>query len=265
MQLRRLGVKTRPAGHEYVGTTSFSNDFPGCLFTLDVIRELESTAYTDQTVILLDSDTVVRRSFDLPENEIVAYKLDSPLSHEMQGHSRASLTIAAAQWAGRPIDTSIDYIGGEFLSIPKSQRCALNTEIKDFWQWMEAAGGRSLGRQLTEEHVLAVVLSQPGISVTSDPSYIRRIWTADVYSDVKGDEDVASIWHLPSEKRRGFRRLHKAWNELGGFDHLTDADFDRLVRINVPALGRVERDRAGRVREGRRRLRLAVRTLITGR
>lgn len=268
-QLKSLGVVTEACGERYVGDRAFSNGFPGCLYTLDVLETLarKPPAGID-TLVLIDSDCVVRQRLGgLDEigkgaGCIYAYEPGYPTNMLANGQSRASLTLALSYLSNHLIPNPIPLYGGEFLMAPIKLLPRLAENIERFWVWMKTQGKDLFGDQLTEEHVLSVALADRDLDVRSTTWHVKRIWTADAFSTVNGNESAIAIWHLPAEKKKGFPALYKHCQRYGSFSELSDAGFDSLVDEAVPLQLRI-RNYPGK--QLALRLRNVARLLVTGR
>jgi len=253
----------------YVDDTAFKNGFPGCLFTLDVIEHLAYQKNDFSHLILLDSDCIVRGRLDglldkLASNEatIYAYEPGYPTNMVANGQSRASLTLALSYFSGQMIVPPVPLYGGEFYALSAKSLEKLAMRIAAFWEWMKTHGIQIFGDNLTEEHVMSVVLAQSGNDVHGSSALVKRIWTAAVFSTVNGIESGIPIWHLPSEKKKGLVRLYQHWVDCQGFAGLSNDDFRRLVDNHIPLHvgGRKYPGRAALLR-----LRNAGKVLVTGR
>ncbi|HUK99258.1 MAG TPA: hypothetical protein VLX29_00200 [Nitrospirota bacterium] len=271
MHLKSLRVDTVICASRYVDDLAFKNDFPGCFFSLDVIEQLaRSQSFGFSHLVLMDSDCIIRHRLDtmvdeLTSNEesIYAYEMGYPVNMVINGQSRASLTLALSYFSGQLVACPIiSHYGGEFYSIPSSALPKLAKRIDDFWDWMKSEGIKSFGCNLTEEHVMSVVLAELGNTVNNARGLIKRIWTTVIYSSVDGSESGIPVWHLPSEKRRGFVKLYRYWVANNGFAALSDRDFRDLVDKTVSLR------KGGQKYPGRSlllRARNAVKVLVTGR
>jgi hypothetical protein len=269
-QLKSLEVNTVLCASRYVDDTAFKNGFPGCLYTLDVIAYLALQQHGDfSSLILLDSDCIFRYRLDgmldkleSEEEESYAYEPGYPVNMVANGQSRASLTLALSYFSGQMTAPPIPLYGGEFYGLTAKTLPKLAMRIEDFWAWMKAEGIVDFGDNLTEEHVMSVVLAQCGVTVHGASGLIKRIWTASVYSTVDGSESEIAIWHLPSEKKKGFVKLYQYWLDHNGFTNLSDDDFRDLVDTSIPL------HVGGRKYPGRTvllRLRDAAKVILTGR
>lgn len=269
-QLKSLGVNTVICASRYVDDPAFKNGFPGCLYTLDVIKHLALHQSGDfSTLILLDSDCIVRHRLEgmleklgSEEDASYAYEPGYPVNMVANGQSRASLTLALSYFSGNMPAPPIPLYGGEFYGLPATALPKLAKRIEIFWAWMKTEGIKFFGDNLTEEHVMSAVLAQSCGTVYSARGLVKRIWTASAFSTVDGSESEIPIWHLPSEKKKGFVRLYQYWLDRNGFAGLSDDGFRNLVDNIIPL------HVGGRQHMGKTfllRLRGAAKVLVTGR
>lgn len=270
-QLESLRVDTLMCASRYVDDGAFKNDFPGCLFSLDVIEHLSnSRAAGFSHLILMDSDCIVRNRLDVMVDEMTrneealyAYEMGYPVNTVTNGQSRASLTLALSYFSGQMAACpAVSHYGGEFYGIPVTVLPQLAKRLQTFWEWMKSEGTKYFGNSLTEEHVMSVVFAEQKDIILNARGLIKRIWTSSNYSNVEGDESEIPVWHLPSEKKKGFVKLYRYWVDNNGFAGLSDEDFRNLV------------DKTVSLRMGTRkypgkplylRLRNAAKVLVTGR
>lgn len=268
-QLESLEVGTVMCASRYVDEPVFKNGFPGCLYTLDVIEYLAQQHNDFSSLILLDSDCIVRNRLDGLLDKLgndgegsYAYEPGYPVNMVANGQSRASLTLALSYMSGHMIAPPIPLYGGELYAFTAQALPGLAQRIAAFWAWMKADGVKIFGDHLTEEHVMSVVLAQSADTVHSASRLVKRIWTASVFSTVDGSESAIPVWHLPSEKKKGFVKLYKYWRDHNGYAGLSDDDFSRLVDDAIPLYV------GGRKYPGSialLRLRNAAKILVTGR
>lgn len=241
-QLESLRVDTVMCASRYVDDGAFKNDFPGCLFSLDVIEHLACSRPDGFShLILMDSDCIVRNRLDamvdeMTRNEVTiyAYEMGYPVNTVTNGQSRASLTLALSYFSGQMAACpAISHYGGEFYGISATVLPLLAQRIRAFWEWMKLVGANYFGNSLTEEHVMSVVFAEQRDTMLNARGLVKRIWTSSNYSNVEGDESETPVWHLPSEKKKGFVKLYRYWVDNNGFAGLSDEDFRDLVDKTV--------------------------------
>ena len=268
-QLNSLDVKMVSCLSRFVEDSIFRNGFPGCLFTLDVIDHIANAqlAYFD-CLILLDNDCIVRHRLDamiedLVGNQVVyAYEPGYPVNMSANGQSRESLTLALSYMQNRLIPNPIEIYGGEFYAFPAKLLPDISLRIQTFWDWMKVEGKTIFGDNLTEEHVMSVVLAMDNIKVRPAEAWVKRIWTTEHFSTVDGSEKLIPVWHLPSEKKKGFAKLYRYWLKCGGFSRLDDQVFSELIEkmVHLRKLGT-----SNYMRAPLSRLKNTAKYLLTGR
>jgi|GEM_PF-6325491 len=239
-QLKSLEVITEKCPDHYVLDSAFNNGFPGCLYTLDVIDYLGKQANKNyKNLILIDNDCIVRSRLDaMIEDQSInqtlyAYAPGYPVNMVANGQSRASLTLALTYFQGKMLSAPIELYGGEFYAIPSDALSTMANDIQSFWTWMKTDGINIFGNQLTEEHVMSAALSMQSERLREVTTEIKRIWTTEHFSTVEGNESEISIWHLPSEKKKGLAKMYHYWLKHNGFNNLDDKDFNQIVNSLV--------------------------------
>lgn len=200
---------------KYANLKCIENSFPGCMFLLDAIVFYSEGHLnkSDAVVIFVDPDCIFLRS---PVDAIrgaaggmfVGLGIEYPPQRIVNGHSAMSLSMIAHQVFGGEISfPGVKYFGGEFFAFNNKMASEVARKIGECWRWLEFVGGRHLGFQLTEEHILSVVASSVGARYIDARSEVKRVWTSPAYSNWSAGDCSLAIWHLPAEKNYGFRRL----------------------------------------------------------
>ena len=241
--LASLGVEVKSCDTNYQTNTSVIQSHPGCLYLMDVLNFISQNGVPQSAggVVFIDPDTVVRQSLAPLEEElqnfpVVAYDIGMEPATEWNGQTRASLTSALEAMANPSAHQYVTAYGGEFVAMRTDMLTKMAAYVDEFWQWYIGDGMRLIGPRLTDEHLITVGIASMSETATDASPWIKRIWTADVYSNVDGSEPGIPIWHLPSEKRRGFQRLFDSWVASQGFNELSDLAFISLVdkEIRLP-------------------------------
>lgn len=201
----RLGVKIEIVKDcKYVENTEVVNNFPGCLFTLDVIKYLTDKFY--DSVCLFDSDCIfqsdINRVFEIIENGMIcAHDAEYPVDHTTNGQSIRSLAERFNYF-----EDGFVYYGGEFYGFNKRNCNYLNAWMGLYWASILSNEGT---RTYTEEHILSLTLNTTKVHI--EPYLIKRHWTDRSYDNTDGTEHLYSVIHLPAEKNKLFLKL---FNEL---------------------------------------------------
>ena len=179
-------------------------------YVFDVIRHFVQARPADR-LILLDSDCVWLRGADAIERAIdqhgaLTYLLgedEYPAASEINGLSRQSMA-RFLEANGGPSRTEIPYFGGEIYAANLATSAQVIEIAERLWPQVQA---HAPDAPREEAHLLSVIYAQLGIpGGTADP-FIRRMWTTFNHHNLQASDRDLTIWHLPAEKRTGFRDL----------------------------------------------------------
>ncbi|MFC1705407.1 hypothetical protein ACFL59_01125 [Planctomycetota bacterium] len=219
VHLDRVGVSVVvvPA-HEivYCSDSEITNQFPGCLFTLDVIRFFSRSQLHEEyaSLLLFDSDCFFIDGLDdligslVDNGQVAGIPLDGyGVNHCVNGQTRASLSLLLAGMSQESDVRLLRYYGGEFYGFASSLADVLSEEIGRCFAYVKSKVG-VFGNTYTEEHIMSLVMNLRGdmLYAGSDRA-IKRVWTADNYSNVDGTESSYSVLHLPAGKDKFFKNV----------------------------------------------------------
>lgn len=195
--------------------THWGNQF----YVLDVIQDFAT--HGDGELILVDSDCIWRGPADgivgaLRRHECLLYTLaptdqkEYEVGRLINGMSHARMSeIAQAEFGLEP-HRRVQYHGGEFFAATRGYCQAVQPKVAALWRRAQAEA--MLPDAIKEEAQFLSILAE-GMDITPNTAnaFIRRIWTNFEDSNVMPFDDRLTLWHLPAEKRFGFRRL---WRRL---------------------------------------------------
>lgn len=185
---------------------SWGNQF----YIFDVIDYLAATRIYDRAIIL-DSDCVWRKSASALEADIdakgaVTYLLDGVEHAEgslINGLSREGMArFLAAQ--GGPVRACTPYYGGEFYAARQDISEHISAQAKALWP-LVLQQGPDAPRE--EAHFLSILYALIGVENALGNNYIRRMWTTFHHNNLRSADTELAVWHLPAEKKTGFRDL----------------------------------------------------------
>jgi hypothetical protein len=201
------------------GVRSWGNQF----YILDIIKYLAANKCTDN-IIVLDCDCVWTKPAEQMSEAIsrygcLTYTLDDEhyrWDQPINGVTRQELATALQKWTtycGIDDDSErqnlpfIHYHGGEVFAATKLACCHLASLIESLWQWTLET--KAVNGIKEEAHFLSILYARSSYPSYTANSFLKRIWTTFHFNSVaKSDFDLA-IWHLPAEKKTGFRRLFR--------------------------------------------------------
>lgn len=213
--LRGLGVQIRELEFEqYQPPANFSGKFRNGFYKLEVMRELASPQAADCS-LLLDSDCVWTRSS--PELEaavgsgsLLLYDISPGPDDKIFGLSRRDMGDLYRQLFPQFPAEAPQYYGGELVGGTRARFGELIATIDQQWHHIVSTYTQQPPRFCNQESLfdgdeyvtIMAYNSLPRPKLDAQP-FIRRMWTAYRYSDVRDSDLALPIWHMPSEKLQG--------------------------------------------------------------
>jgi hypothetical protein len=179
-------------------------------YILDIIRHCAKSGDATRYLVL-DSDCIWIRPVDEFESIIdrdgaITYLLDAtehPEAEAINGLSRAGMARCLASLGGRQA-ASIPYYGGEIFAANLQTIRKLDQYIDVLWQHVL---DRAADAPKEEAHFLSILYALLDVPAAQGNRLIRRIWTTFRHNNASRSDLELWVWHLPSEKRTGFRNL----------------------------------------------------------
>ncbi|MEM9423844.1 MAG: hypothetical protein AAF975_03525 [Spirochaetota bacterium] len=214
---------------------------------LDAIDYLKGHAAADDRVFILDSDIIFNRPISdeliarLDSHKALLYSLHLGDWSENGLNSKELLEISQEIYSGFPEEEFV-YSGGEII-------CCLGSELRPIAELARRSYALCLERHQQglkkfneEAHLLSSVYHMRGYRPYTANPYFRRLWTdRSIYSNLEGDEDQLIFWHLPAEKKYGFRKVFRSYRLRSGSYQLTKTDFIHAYRIEETLASKVFR------------------------
>jgi hypothetical protein len=205
--LSALSVKVIITPFSFNPPADFGDNFRGCFYLFDALKVLEEDSLiVDPDVICLGN---LKPMIDGLSNKIAVF---NPNFHPEKAINGISPNAAADIFKGYKQDYRIlspKHVGGEAIFFPKDAISRFTAEVSQFWEWNVSQAEKKLRFLTTEEHIITCIIGDTDCDTLS--GYISRIWTTRAYKDIEGEEkdpDRLILWHLPSEKNKGFRRVY---------------------------------------------------------
>lgn len=238
--LRELGVDIRQMPFErFQPPAGFSEKFRNGFYKLEVMQALAQPDAGAHS-LLLDSDCVWTRpepglEAALRAGQLLLFDISGEPDTEVIGLSRRHIgTLYRQIFPGYPTETP-HYFGGELVGGSRSCFADIMATLTPMWQHIVAAYPDEPPRFANGESIfdgdeyLTILayncLPRPWMDARA---FIRRIWTAYRYSDVRPSDLHLPIWHLPSEKLQGLPVLSR----------LVLNPRSRFWQVPLPELGR---------------------------
>lgn len=203
------------------------NEWRNQFYVFDVLEALQEM---EGNFLILDSDILLRKSlaplFDAVEQEgIVTYDCkDFDDDHHINGPSNRQMRELYAEYYGEPAE-SLRYKGGEFIGINHRMIAPVLEEYRRLWKLNYRHYEEKKTKLNEEAHFLTLIYHRLGITNTIANQYTRRMWSSLRYDNIQPQDAELAIWHLPGEKKYGFRVMFN-WFRKNKF---TEQKYQRKV------------------------------------
>lgn len=214
--LERLGAETVRLGNTHLPPEGYYEGWRNQFYVFDAIEHLAGRAAPEDHVFLLDTDCLWVRpagalSADLRRYGALTYDIGLPPGWPQNGLTRADLQRLYAEHSGAPAPALPAYLGGEIFAATGAATRRIAAEIPGLWEALLERHRRGLPHFNEEAHALGYLYHRLGYPEGTANPYIKRMWTALLHRQNVGEADFdLAIWHLPTEKRYGLRRLFGA-------------------------------------------------------
>ena len=196
-------------------------------YVFDILRHLAGRLADGDVAVLLDSDVVWARPADrlvAATRRAGALTYDVGLEPDLPEHGLTLLEMGAlyAEVLGAlgidrpPPEAAPPYTGGEIVAATGATLRRLDALAGPLWAEMLRRHAAGLPRFYEESHALSFLYYALDILDGTANPFIRRIWTTlpesrpgagDGGSDARPTDLALTLWHVPAEKRTGFRHL----------------------------------------------------------
>ena len=177
-------------------------------FLYDILRYLQDV---DVNFLILDSDCFITKDLsrvfkEIEEKKIVSFKgKGHGLDYPVNGISTAQMRMLYQEFFGEA--SELEYKGGEWIAVNSSMVPRIINEYKKLWK-LNYQKYLSQEVKLNEEaHFLSMIYVRLGHQESAGDQYIKRMWTAVRYDNVVASDVEFPIWHLPAEKKYGFKKM----------------------------------------------------------
>jgi hypothetical protein len=224
-------VEIRLIHFDFEPPTEFGEKFKGCFYIFDVLRcANENALYVDPDVFCISE---IGSLPDEMSQRIGVFEIEFPADYEINGLTKNEASNLWDSFKGttNELVRAHKHLGGEALYVPKANLVEINSEITDFWLWNKTRAACGEKFLTTEEHIFTNLLKTKEVALLN--RHLSRIWTARSFTEHKGNNLPImrlSLWHLPSEKTRGFRKFYDLLDS--GIDNLLKMDNKKFVKMS---------------------------------
>ena len=188
-------------------------------YVFDILRHLAGRLGDGDVAVLLDSDVVWAHPADrlvAATRRAGALTYDVGLEPDLPEHGLTLREMGAlyaevlpALGLDRPVpEAPPPYTGGEIVAATGATLRRLDALAGPLWDEMLRRHAAGRPRFYEESHALSFLYYALDILDGTANPFIRRIWTGlPEGSDARPTDLGLTLWHVPSEKRTGFRHL----------------------------------------------------------
>lgn len=209
--LEDLGVEAVVVPFTYAPPAGYFGSWGNQFYVFDLIRWLSENVERDEVAFLLDSDCLWVRpvgAFEraVREHGLLTYEVPIPPEEVQNGLSRRQAGAIYAD-LGAPAEDP-PYIGGEVFAATGADAQRVVAELNPLWDALLERHREGKDKFNEEAQALSFIYHKLRYPTDTAAPFIRRIWTTlfDTATALPADLDL-TVWHLPSEKRYGIRRL----------------------------------------------------------
>jgi hypothetical protein len=213
--LTELGVSIIHLPLTYRTPDGYYGSWKNQFFIFDILNYIQPLAEENEQYIILDSDCIwIRPATQISQAiqqagllTMVADIENSP-NYTMNGISRLNMKEIYNELGVSTKDEAPHYYGGEMFAAKGSEIKLVVDEINEVWSKSMSRFEKGKLKFNEEAHMLSYIYFKLGYSHKSGNKYIKRIWTQLFGSNnVDGTEKFLTIWHMPTEKKLGIKRL----------------------------------------------------------
>jgi hypothetical protein len=183
-------------------------------YVFDIVRYLSERLDADDAAIVLDSDcvwiaNVGPMSDALQRDGVLTYVKHYPPDWPANDMSRIEMQHVASGLLDVGVPYPLLYCGGELIAATGAELPRLFSEIEIVWSQLMAFHERGEPAFKEEGQTLSYIYYKLGYPLGTGNAFIRRIWTGSLgmHNDATSGDHGLVVWHLPTEKRFGIRRL----------------------------------------------------------
>jgi hypothetical protein len=233
--LEQIGVEIVRLPFTFEPPEKYFNSWKSTFYKLDLVKYFSKTCDKNEAAFCLDSDCVWIDSIEGLAAEIqrsgyVTYNTGFNEKYKISHINRRDLSQLYRE-LGLSLNEEIPvYCGAELIAAKDKNFQKLLGEIERGWEFSLEQFKKNKTKFNTEEHLLNFAYNSLQAPLGNGNPYIDRIWTTLGGFNNASDRHLnLTIWHLPFEKKYGFKRLFEKvvdfqsefWqvpeNELAGY------------------------------------------------
>jgi hypothetical protein len=221
---KNLNVEIQNVPFDFEPPIGYYKYWQHTFYKFSIFKRLLEISSHDDIFILLDSDCLVTGDissiFNIARsNDFIGYQIDYPPDYVVNGNSRKDLKVIFEILLDTRLPKYPTYYGGEIHASSVDFIYRSMEVFEECWKKQLELFRNKMPRFYTEEHMLTYIYYKLNVldSINAN-QFIKRLWTDPTnYRNIEKSDENLLLWHLPSEKRFGFKKMFR-WLSLVNFN-----------------------------------------------
>lgn len=250
--LSSLEVEVVFTDFKYKTPRGYYGQFQNQFYEFSILEHISKTnTNLRDNYLILDSDCIFISAADKLFNAampggFISFEDDVAADYVINGLSRNDMKTIYAELLNKPVAELPSYHLGEFLLSSVENIGKIFTDFIQLWPQLLDRNMAGLKKLNEEAHTLSFLYFKNGLKAEKDNPFMKRIWTNPLfYRNVHASDLKLCIWHLPSEKTFGIRRLYNYFikQSRGYRKQISHEDYMRLIKksLGIPRLSILRR------------------------
>ena len=211
--LKQNNIRIVTIENQYVMPQGYYHSWRNQFYEFSIIDYMAKELDAPDKFLLLDSDCVFsksvapmfERTFNMAQTFVAGYDADTPIN----GLSRKEQTALISELLQKEFPEPVWYCGGEILFATGEFLKNIAGEFPSIYQWALDKNKNGLPKFNEEAHTLTYFYYKYDCEIKALNDCIKQMWTnPHVYRNINENDGNIPIWHLPSEKKRGLKKLY---------------------------------------------------------
>ena len=211
--LEQNSIRIVVIDNQYVMPHGYYHSWRNQFYEFSIIDYMSKELDAPDKFLLLDSDCVFsksvapmfERTFNMAQTFVAGYDADTPIN----GLSRKEQTGLISELLHKEFSEYVWYCGGEILFATGGFLKMVAGEFPSIYQWLLDRNKNGLLKFNEEAHTLTYFYYKYDCEIGTLNDCIKQMWTnPHVYRNITENDVNFPIWHLPSEKKRGLKKLY---------------------------------------------------------
>jgi len=234
--LKQNNIQIVVIDNQYVMPQGYYHSWRNQFYEFSIIDYMAKELDAPDKFLLLDSDCVFsksvapmfERTFKLAQtfvNTFPRYDADTSIN----GLSRKEQTAIISEILQKEFSEPVWYCGGEILFATGEFLKNVAEEFPSIYQWLLDRNKNGLSQFNEEAHTLTYLYYKYDCEIGKLNDCIKQMWTnPHVFRNIDANDVNFPIWHLPAEKKRGFKKLYTLFLHKG-LKNRREEDYQALL------------------------------------